>query len=120
MRIPNDISLATYIKRLIKANKIEQFYFSEDWKELRQEVLNELHCECQECLKKGEYTKANCVHHVNEVKHKPELALSKYYVDEKGRQQRQLLPLCSRCHNAIHEKLEKHNQSKKFCNEERW
>lgn len=120
MRIPTDIPLTAYIRRLIKADKVEQFYFTDEWKDLRQEVLDELHNECQECLKKGEYTRADCVHHVNEVKHRPELALSKFYVDQEGKQQRQLLPLCNRCHNVVHEKLEKHRESKGFSNEERW
>jgi 5-methylcytosine-specific restriction endonuclease McrA len=120
VRIPNDIPLATYIRQLIKADKVEQFYFTDDWKELRQEVLDDLHYECQECLKKGEYTRAVCVHHVNEVKHRPDLALSKFYIDTEGKQQRQLLPLCNTCHNVIHEKLDKHRKSKSFHNVERW
>jgi 5-methylcytosine-specific restriction endonuclease McrA len=120
MRVPADIPLATYIRKLIRADKVEQFYFTEDWKELRQEVLDELHNECQECLKNGEYTRADCVHHMNEVRHRPDLALSKFFVDEHGRQQRQLVPLCNRCHNVVHEKLEKHRESKRFSNVERW
>ena len=120
MRIPKDITLATYIRKLIAADKIELFYFSDDWKELRQEVLNELHNECQECLKRGRYTKADCVHHINEVRIRPDLALSKYYVDKEGNRQRQLIPLCNTCHNIIHDKLGKWQNEGKFINEERW
>ena len=120
MRIPTDIPLAVYIRRLIKAHKIEQFYFSEDWKELRQDVLDYFHNECQECLKKGIYTSADCVHHVNEVRHRPELALSRFYVDDKGIRQYNLLPLCNQCHNIVHEKLKKHRENNRFTNEERW
>ena len=120
MRIPNDIPLATYIRQLINADKVEQFYFTGDWKELRQEVLDDLHYECQECLKKGEYTRADCVHHVNEVRHRPDLALSKFFVDKHGRQQRQLLPLCNTCHNVIHDKLGNWQRKDKYTNEERW
>lgn len=120
MRIPKDIPLAVYIKRLIKENKIEQFYFTEDWKEKRQDVLDFFHDECQECLKKGEYTKADCVHHINEVRHRPELALSEYYVDEKGQRQYNLVPLCNTCHNIVHEKLIKYQRKDKFTNEEKW
>lgn len=120
MRIPTDISLATYIRNLIKADKVEQFYQSKDWKELRQEVLCDLHYECQECLKKGEYTKADCVHHWNEVKDRPDLALSKFYTDEHGQQQRQLVPLCNRCHNIVHDKLGSSRNKDKFTNVEKW
>ena len=120
MRLPTDIALATYIRKLIKEDRIEQFYLSEDWRELRQEVLDELNNECQECLKDGEYTKADCVHHVNEVRHRPDLALSKFYVDKDGRQQRQLLPLCNKCHNLVHDKLGEWQRRDKFTNEERW
>ena len=121
MRIPRDIPLAVYIKRLIAADKVEQFYYTEDWKELRLEVLEELHYECQECLKNGDYTRADCVHHINEVRHQPSLALSKYYVDMKGNRQRNLVPLCNQCHNIAHpEKSFKRSKNERFTNEELW
>lgn len=121
MRIPRDIPLAVYIKRLIAADKVEQFYFTEDWKELRADVLEELHNECQECLKQGKYTEADCVHHVNEVRNRPELALSKWYTDIKGNRQRNLVPLCNQCHNLAHpEKCLKKQKKDRFTNEELW
>lgn len=122
MRIPKDIPLAKYIRQLIKAGKIELFYRSQDWKELREEVRRELHNECQECLKRGEYTRADCVHHVNEVRERPDLALSKYYTDDKGQQQRQLITLCDSCHSLIHDKAGQMRQQKgdRFWTEERW
>lgn len=112
--------LAKYIRQLIKENKLVKFYLSEDWREVKQEVLEHFHFECQECLKKGEYTKADCVHHHNEVRKRPDLALSRYYVDDKGQQQYNLIPLCNKCHNIIHEKLIKYQRQGKFTNEERW
>lgn len=121
MRIPKDISLVAYISRLIKEDRVEEFYWTEDWKELRQDVLEELYYECQECLKLGKYTKADCVHHVNEVRHRPELALSKYYIDQKGNKCRQLIPLCNQCHNIKHpEKGQKRGKKERFTNEELW
>lgn len=121
MRIPTGISLASYIRKLIEENKIEEFYQTDDWKELRAEVLEELHNECQECLKHGELTTEElCVHHVNEVKDRPDLALSKFYIDSDGNQQRQLIPLCKICHNKVHKKLEKWQKKDKFTNEELW
>lgn len=120
MRIPNDVSLSNYIKQLIKSDTLIKFYKSDDWKELREEVLEEFNYECAMCLEKGNYTRATCVHHVNEVRHKPALALSKYYIDKKGIRQRQLIPLCNTCHNIVHDKLGEWQRKDKFTNEERW
>lgn len=120
MRVPIDKPLRKYILELIARDEVEKFYFTENWKELREDVLEELHNECQECLKKGKYTKADCVHHVNEVKVRPDLALSKYYIDQHGQKQRNLLPLCNTCHNIIHDKLGKYIHQNKFTNKERW
>ena len=121
MRIPKDIPLAVYIKRLIAIDRVELFYFTEDWKELRQDVQEYFHYECQECLKKGKYTRADCVHHVNEVRNKPELALSRYYTDKRGKQQYNLITLCNECHNIAHpEKGLKNAKKERFINEERW
>lgn len=121
MRIPKEISLVSYINKLIAENRLEEFYWTDDWKEQRQEVLEELHFECQECLKFGKYTRADCVHHVNEVRHRPELALSKYYIDRNGIKKRQLVPLCNSCHNKEHpEKGLKKGKKERFTNEELW
>lgn len=120
MRIPKDIPLATYIRQLIRDDKIELFYFTEDWRELREDVLDHYYNECQECLKKGKYSRADMVHHVNEVRHRPELALSMYYTDEHGKQQINLMPLCNACHNIVHDKLGKWINKDKFTNEEKW
>ena len=120
MNIPTDIPLHEWIRQLIIKGKVEQFYFTDEWKELRQEVLDDHHNECQECLKKGRYTRAVCVHHVNEVRKRPDLALSKYYVDIEGNKHKNLIPLCNVCHNLIHDKLGEWQRKDKFTNEERW
>lgn len=120
MRIPKSIPLAVYIKQLIKEDKIVKFYLSDDWKELKNKVLQFFHYECQDCLANGRYTKADCVHHHNEVRIRPDLALSRYYVDDKGQKQYNLIPLCNSCHNKRHEKLLKYQYKDKFTNEERW
>ena len=120
MRIPTDVSLATYIRQLIAADKVELFYLTDEWKNLRLDVLEDHHYECQECLKKGRYTRAICVHHHNEVRHRPDLALSRYYTDREGKKQKNLIPLCNTCHNIVHDKLGNWQRKDKFCNEERW
>lgn len=120
MRIPTDKPLAKWIRELIAADKVELFYQTNEWKNLRKEVLRDNHYECQHCKAKGRYTRADCVHHVNEVRVKPELALSKHYTDGEGRQQLQLVPLCNTCHNIVHDKLGEWQRKDKFTNEERW
>lgn len=120
MRIPTHIPLEVWIRQLIKENKLERFYQSDEWKELRESVLEDMHNECQECLKKGNYIRADCVHHVNEVRHRPDLALSRYYTDSRGQRQANLIPLCNTCHNLVHGKLKKWQQKDRFTNEERW
>lgn len=120
MRIPTDIPLDKYIRNLIADNRIIDFYKSYEWQQLRKEVLEENYYECQECLKRGRYTKADCVHHVHEVRHVPALALSKIYIDKDGKEQKQLVPLCNTCHNIIHDKLGEWQKKDKFTNKERW
>jgi 5-methylcytosine-specific restriction endonuclease McrA len=60
------------------------------------------------------------VHHVNELRDRPDLALSRWYTDDKGQRQPNLVPLCKTCHNIVHEKLIKWAKKDKFTNEERW
>ena len=120
MKIPTNVPLRVYIERLIAADKIELFYRTDEWKELRADVLEFFHWECQECLKHGRYTNADCVHHVNEVRVRPDLALSKYFTDADGKQQFNLIPLCNTCHNIVHDKLYAFQRRDKFNNKERW
>ena len=91
MRIPRDIPLAVYIKRLIAAGKVEQFYFTEDWKELRADVLEELHNECQECLKQGKHTLSDTVHHTVGFDSWQSFCDKSKWVG-----------VCSSCHSKIH------------------
>lgn len=93
-----------------------KFYKSKYWMKLANEVLKEQHYECQVCLKKGILTKADTVHHVNYVKDRPDLALDKYYIDEKGIKQKNLIAVCKKCHNDVHKRF----GYKEFINEERW
>ena len=121
MRIPTDIPLAAWIRQLIADNRLIVFYKSKEWIELRDEVMQDNHFECQECLKRGRVSRADCVHHVIEVRKNPSLALSKTYVDADGNEHRQLVPLCNKCHNQVHDKFGHiQRQSEKYTNVERW
>lgn len=112
--------LVKWIRYLMETNKMYIFYHSKYWKNLKEEILRADHYECQRCKEEGRLTLLNDgspVHHVNEVKKAPHLALSKYYYDKNGIKQRQLISLCFDCHNIIHDRF---NKSNKFMNEERW
>lgn len=115
--------LGVYIRQLIAEDKLYRFYKSREWLQLRDEVLRDNHYECQHCLRRGKYTRAVMVHHVNEVRKRPDMALSKTYIDIEGREQKNLVPLCFACHETEHDRFEKirSDQGKeKFTNKERW
>ena len=103
-------NLEDYINNLIRHNKIYLFYLQKEWKNLSKKVLKDQHYECQDCKKKGLYSRATAVHHEHEVREFPELALSEY--DHNGN--RNLTSLCDACHDA------RRAAKEKFVNEERW
>lgn len=117
----NDI--AAYIRELIRQDKLYKFYKSKEWETLRDEVLMENHYECQHCLENGKYTRAVMVHHVNEVRKRPDMALTKTYTDNSGQERMNLVPLCFACHEKEHDRFEKSRMEQgkeKFVNEEKW
>ncbi len=99
--------LVKWITELIKQDKVDLFYHCKEWLQLKKEVLREQHYECQECLKQGILTKAYTVHHINFVRNRPDLALSKTYIDDQGKQQIQLEAVCEDCHNKLHNRFVK-------------
>jgi 5-methylcytosine-specific restriction endonuclease McrA len=101
MELSNQSIVGQWIRKLLEANNIHTFYTSSEWLKLRADVLDEYKHECQHCKAKGFYTKANTVHHVQYVKKHPELALSKVYI-YRGKEYRQLIPLCHNCHEITH------------------
>jgi 5-methylcytosine-specific restriction endonuclease McrA len=119
MHIPKDKRLEDWIRELYKNNEIVKFYKSIEWRELRAKILERSHNECQRCIEHGKYTRAITVHHINEVRNRPDLALSEYYIDCKGKRQRNLIALCHTCHDIEHQRF-KGQEQKKQLNEERW
>lgn len=113
------MTLERWIRELIADGQEVKFYKSQAWRLLRENILAKYHYECQECLKRGKVTRAYVVHHVNELKNRPDLALSEYYVDHEGNKCPNLLPLCLDCHNAEHDRIG-YEPKKEPLNEERW
>lgn len=105
MHIPNDISLEAWIRELIANDKLYQFYKSDEWMDLAASVMEEQHHECEWCREQGVYSSAVTVHHVNEVKVRPELALSRTYVTYDGITKANLIALCFLCHNKAHKRF---------------
>lgn len=80
----------------------DPFYVSWDWKKLRRKILAIDKHECQHCKARGRYKRADTVHHVKEKDKYPELALSEFYIDDNGKEQRNLISLCRECHEKVH------------------
>lgn len=95
-----------WIRELIAADRLSEFYKSMAWEKLRAEVLREDKHECQMCKSRGWYRKATTVHHQRHVRSYPNLALSKHYYHQ-GKQQRNLISLCHACHEEIHDHRQK-------------
>jgi 5-methylcytosine-specific restriction enzyme A len=96
--------------QFIREDKLMKFYKSREWRTLRLEALRRDNNECQMCKDQGKYHKAECVHHIKEVKDYPMLALT---LDN-------LMCLCNKCHNKVHDRLSIREKKKIFINEERW
>lgn len=105
MRVPVDVSLAAWIRQLIEIDRLYRFYKTDEWLWLRAAVLKEKHDECEACKACGIYSRAVTVHHVNEVKARPDLALSRMYRDTAGALRPNLVALCDRCHNKAHHRF---------------
>ena len=108
--------LVRWIGELEQSGELWRFYKGKDWVKLKEQILKEQHRECQVCLQEGRLTKADTVHHVNEVKERPDLALSKYFYDSEGTKQLNLIAICKRCHNKTHKRW----RMKEPFNEEKW
>lgn len=99
--------LVEWLIGLIQNDNLVVFYVSSIWKKTKKEVLIEQHYECQECLKKGILTRADTVHHINYVRNRPDLALSKTYIDSNGIERMNLEAICFECHNRVHNRFTK-------------
>ncbi len=106
-----DREMLRWIEGLIRQDKLVKFYQCREWRKLRLEALERDHYECQICKRKGKYRRAQNVHHIKEVKSRPDLALT---LDN-------LESVCIKCHNEIHKKeYNLKSKQKPFVNIERW
>lgn len=109
------------IKQWVAAGEEWRFYSSGTWKKLRNEVMKDFKSECQDHKEKiKEFKWATMVHHEQELKARPDLALSKYYTDASGVVRRQLTPLCDGCHELRHPERLRQNKKSDELWPERW
>ena len=94
------------ILSMVQKNDLKPFYNHWEWRKLSKEIIEENHGECWLCKQKGRVSKAVLTHHVNPLKNRPDLAYSRTFTDDRGRLQKQLIPLCWLCHEQIHERGE--------------
>lgn len=111
------------ILEMVQKNDLRAFYNHWEWRKLSKQIIEENHNECWLCKQKGRVSRAVLTHHVNPLKNRPDLAYSRTYTDDKGRLQKQLIPLCWLCHERIHERGEFGSvvdTSNHYKNDERW
>ncbi|MFV1455172.1 HNH endonuclease [Bacillus mycoides] len=100
------------IIKLYEQDKIVKFYKHRYWyKHIRLKALERDNNECQACKRLGKYSKGRNVHHIKELRDRPDLA---YELSN-------LETLCIQCHNAEHKK-EKYIRQRacKIQDVERW
>lgn len=108
------------INHLINTDNLSLFYNDRSWRRLSHDVMREQHNECQVCRQCGRYSRAKVVHHVCYLRKRPDLAYSRTYTDSEGKEQQQLIALCQKCHEQIHNRSINLSGKKKFTNEEKW
>lgn len=101
----------------IKSGDTQTFYMSSIWRKKRLDILARDNFECQMCKKEGRVTTVGTnketgegltVHHIKELKDYPELGLT----------DSNLITLCHKCHNKIHDRFE--GKEPKINIPERW
>ncbi|MGX7199211.1 HNH endonuclease [Enterococcus nangangensis] len=107
-----------WLVQLIRDGQLKKFYDCARWRKLRREAIKRDNNECQMCKHLGRYHRVENVHHIKEVKDRPDLALDI----------NNLICLCVDHHNEVHdrylsieEKKQKKLESfKNFDPRERW
>lgn len=99
-------SVANFVLWCTANDCMQHFYRTWPWRKVRAQVLALDHYECQHCRAKGRYTKASVAHHVNYLKARPDLALTIWHERNDGQRSRNLIALCTACHEAEHNRIE--------------
>ena len=110
------------IKKLIAEGRINEFYSNDrTWRRLSKEVRKEQHNECWFCRRAGRYSRAVLVHHRKPVKLFPELAYERYFINEEGKEEVNLVGCCFDCHEIEEGRAYgSHKKKYGFTNQELW
>lgn len=114
------MKLSDNVKQRVSQGDTDLLYKTWEWQELREKILLRDHYECQRCdghnglgkpIKRIKLTKANTVHHIQEVRDRPDLMM----------EESNLISLCHECHDIVHDRtVERFNKQKPRLTEERW
>lgn len=112
--------LTEEIKRNVAHGEVDTLYKTSEWQQLREHILSRDHHECQRCngrndlgkpIKTIRLTRANTVHHIQEVRDRPDLMM----------EESNLISLCHECHDIVHGRTTKlFNKPKQRLTKERW
>lgn len=103
-------ALLAQLNQYIEADNVQAWYHLRYWRYVKAYVMKRDHHECQVCRKRGLYTPANTVHHLQHVLDRPDLALDTDNLEV----------VCRACHNREHPEKLSRFKKKKFDNVERW
>lgn len=96
--------------RAIESGNTHAFYNSWTWYKKRLGILKRDNHECQRCKKEGLVSRGDIVHHIKELKDRPDLGVTSD----------NLVTVCHRCHNIIHERFEGEDTLPRIDIPERW
>lgn len=98
-------------RRKMTREETEAFYNSPRWRRKQKAILRRDHYQCQLCKRYGRISEASIVHHKLELAEYPELAM-----DDDN-----LVSVCRKCHNKLHdEKGAKAQQKRRYNHEDRY
>ena len=98
-------------RRKMTREETEAFYNSPRWRRKQKAILRRDHYQCQLCKRYGRISEATIVHHKLELAEYPELAM-----DDDN-----LVSVCRKCHNKLHdEKGAKAQQKRRYNHEDRY
>ncbi len=115
-------SVAGFVLWCIHNDCMQHFYRTWQWRRVRGRVLELDHGECQLCRANGRYSRASIAHHVHYLKARPDLALSIWMEAADGTRSRNIISVCTACHEREHGRLEafRSSQVKLPVTVERW
>lgn len=121
MHVPQNVSLSDWIRQLDSEGKLYRFYKTDEWRDLRAEVMADHGHECEAHAARGKYARADTVHHEFHVRSHPSMALTRWVIEPDGSRREVLHPLCNDCHNEAHgRKLSGGKRKRPPLTEERW